>query len=87
MLFAKYIGPYVKVTKILDGVLSKSTVFNDPETIWGTNGIYFGRESFSSPENQAVVLKLVENSKVLLPKSTAALLRGKGIASTAVSLC
>ena len=34
------------------------------------------REMFSNPENQTVVRKLVENSLPLLPKSTAATLRG-----------
>ena len=36
----------------------------------------FAREMFSNPENQTVVRKLVENSLPLLPKSTAATLRG-----------
>jgi len=70
----------VKVMKILDGVLSKYiyAICNDAETICDTNSIHFDRESFSSSENQAVVMKLVEKVKVLVPKSTAAMLRGMG---------
>ena len=36
----------------------------------------FNRETFSSPENQAVSRKLVDNSLPLLPNSTAATLKG-----------
>ena len=56
------------------------------QTVLSPNDLSFGREMFSSPDNQAIVVKLVENSLGLLPNTTAAML-GKQTISSSTSVC
>ena len=72
--------------KILDGAWSKCKCRNIQQPVvqrffcitlvCSIKMFLFCRETFSSPDNHAVATKLVENSLVLLPNSTAAMLKG-----------
>ena len=74
MLFAKSIGHCVTVMKTLAGIQSKQITCST--AVYCYIYLLIRRVAVSTPDNEAVIAKLVENSLVLLPSSTAVMLKG-----------